>query len=223
MTAKEYLDQNKAGFENDSIAREKFKHIIESNRIKTVIETGTYLGSTTKWFSQWADKVYTVEVNAENYEKARWNLKDCKNVECHFGNSVDVLSKISNKITAHNISPYGGPLFLFLDAHWNNYNPLIDELSFIAKNLSLPFIAIHDFKVPGHPELGFDSYKGQDYDWEWIKESVESIYGKDGFEVEYNSEATGAKRGIIYLSPKQKTLDIKLESVLDEDTDSITD
>lgn len=195
MTRQEYLEQNKAGFENDKFAREKFKHIIESNNIKTVIETGTYLGSTTKWLSQWADTVHTIEVNPENYSKAVKNLRENNNVEVWQGNSAELLKEI---LPLHKDEP----LFIFLDAHWESYNPLIDELKVIADNKLKPIIAIHDFKVPGKPELGYDSYQGQDYDWSWIRSSVENIYGED-YTIEYNSEATGAKRGIIYIHPKK--------------------
>lgn len=193
MTRQEYLKQNEVGFENDSFAREKFKHIIESNNIKTVIETGTYLGSTTKWLSQWTDTVHTIELNPENYNKAVRNLKENRNVEVWHGNSSELLKEI---LALHKDEP----LFIFLDAHWNDFNPLLDELKVIADNKLKPIIAIHDFKVPGHPELGFDSYNGQDYDWDWIKDSVKEIYGED-FTVEYNSEAAGAKRGIVFIYP----------------------
>jgi hypothetical protein len=61
---------------------------------------------------------------------------------------------------------------------------------------------IHDFKVPDHPELGFDSYDGQDYEWDWIEGHVEAIYGKDGYIKSYNTDAVGAKRGVVVIEPK---------------------
>ena len=187
-----YIAQNKLGFEGDVFAKEKMKHIIESNGIKTIVETGTYLGSTTKWFSQWADKVHTFEVKQDHFNKAKEALKGCNNITMHLGNSAYELSKV--------IGDLSDKTFFFLDAHWEDYNPLLDELKVIADSGLKPIIAIHDFKVPDHPELGFDSYKGQDYDLEWIKPSLKLIYGED-YLIKYNTEATGAKRGIIYIYP----------------------
>ncbi len=198
MTAQEYLTQNLAGFENDIFAKDKFKQLIIENEINLFIETGTYLGSTTKLLSQWCENIITIEVNKNHFNKAKDALKDVSNIEMILGSSEEVLG---NVLSGTNIKDK--KIGIFLDAHWMAYNPLIDELNVIAKNNIKPvFIAIHDFKVEGHPELGFDSYGGQDYNWDWIKESVVLIYGEDGFKVEYNSEATGAKRGIVYLYPK---------------------
>ncbi len=195
MTTQDYLKQNLAGFENDSFARDKMKSLIFDNGVTVVIETGTYLGSTTKQFAQWCDKVYTIEINEENYIKARKNLKGT-NVKQFLGSSDVVLDDLLHDIDKNE------NVFFFLDAHWNDYNPLLNELAIIAKHGLKPWISVHDFKVPDHPELGYDTYGTIVYEWDWIKRSVENIYGKDGYTVEYNSEATGAKRGIIYLQPK---------------------
>lgn len=198
MTKQEYLMQNLAGFENDIFAKAKFRELIKDKKVEVFIETGTYLGSTTKHLAQWCEQVFTIEINPINFAKAEEALKDIHNISMNLGSSEKILEillsdgKFDNKVTAY-----------LLDAHWMEYNPLIDELNVMVKYNQKPaFIAIHDFKVPNHPELGYDSYRGQDYDLDWIKESIDKIYGEDGYTVEYNSEATGARRGIIYLQPK---------------------
>lgn len=195
MTAEDYLKQNLAGFENDTIAKEKMKSLIIGNNVKTVIETGTYLGATAKHFDQWCKNVLTIEVKKEHFDQAWENLKGT-NVQQFLGSSEQVLDKILNDVDKES------GIFFFLDAHWEAYNPLLDELAVIAKHGIKPIIAIHDFKVPDHPELGFDTYGEIVYEWNWIKNSIETIYGLDGYTVEYNSEATGARRGIIYILPK---------------------
>jgi hypothetical protein len=65
-------------------------------------------------------------------------------------------------------------------------------------------ILIHDFRNPNNPELGYDQYGDIIYEWSWIKESIEKIYGVDGYDFWYNQEAVGAKRGVIVLKPKYK-------------------
>lgn len=196
MTEQEYKQQNRLGFEGDTVAKEKMQKLITANDIKTVIETGTYLGSTTKHFSEWAEQVHTIEIKKEHFLEARDFLQDKKNVIMYHGNSPETLDNILSNIDKHEL------LFIFLDAHWNEYNPLLDELAVIAKHGFRPVIAIHDFKVPGHPELGFDQYKDITYEWNWIEESVKKIYHGVNFTIEYNHKATGAKRGIIYIYPE---------------------
>lgn len=198
MTAQDYLDQNAKGFEGDSYLKAEFERLIAKNDIKTIIETGSYLGATTRQFCQMVDNVITIEINKEYHEiaKARGVTGNSRQAHYDFGNSVDLLPRIIPQ-ARH----YGNILF-FLDAHWNDYNPLLDELAIIADEELRPCIAIHDFKVPDHPELGYDSYAGQDYEWSWIEESINNIYGKDGYTYHYNSQAEGAMRGVIFIEPK---------------------
>lgn len=200
MTQQQYIEQNALGFEGDSILKETFERIIKSNKISWIIETGTYYGATTKHLAGWTEKVDTIEVVEENYKKAIINNEDLKNVTFHLGSSEKVMDKLFSDFNKKGRRPN---LFCFLDAHWQEYNPLLDELAVIAKWKWKPIIAIHDFKVPGHPELGFDTYKDIVYEWGWIKEGIEKIYGVNGYRVEYNSEATGAKRGVIFIYPKK--------------------
>lgn len=196
MTQKEYLQQNAAGFENDHFARETFKLLIDANGIDVIIETGTYLGSTTEHFAQWVPEVHTIEIKQHHFDQAAKKLAGVRNVNMHLGNSADCLPGIIESLRAN------AKVFIFLDAHWEDYNPLLDELDIIKDAGIRPIIAIHDFKVPDRPEFGFDSYNGQDYDWDWISEKIEMIYGEQGYTVFYNTEAAGAMRGIIYIKPE---------------------
>lgn len=200
MTQQEYIAQNALGFEGDSILKDKFEKVIKDNKISWIIETGTYYGATTKHLASWADKVDTVEIVSENYQKALETLKEVTNVSAHLGNSPEVMDRLFSQFNKKGRRPN---LLCFLDAHWQEYNPLLDELSVIAKWKWKPIIAIHDFKVPEHSELGFDTYKDITYEWDWIKGSIEKIYGAYGYAVEYNSEAVGAKRGVIFIYPKK--------------------
>lgn len=195
MTQQEYIKQNEKGFEGDTILHQTFKDLCKKHKIKHIIETGTYLGHTTKHLSKMCKKVDTIEVVKDNYDNAMTHLSKLKKVTQHLGSSEKVLENILPE------SDEG--LFIFLDAHWNEYNPLLDELKVIANKGLKPIIAIHDFKVPNRPELGFDVYNrlGIVYEWNWIYKSIEAIYGVGGYEIEYNSEATGAKRGVIFIYP----------------------
>lgn len=197
MTKQDYYNQNRLGFEGDIYLKQKFAEIIKQHKITWIIETGTYLGSTTAHLCSMCPRVDTVEVNEQHYKVAVDYLRDRKNVTLHLGNSPQVLATL--------IPPRSGKrsaLFVFLDAHWGQYNPLLDELAVIATSKYKPVIAIHDFKVPNNPELEYDVYKDFRYEWQTIHASVDKIYGPGNYHVEYNTQATGAKRGVIFIYPK---------------------
>jgi len=190
----EYERRNLRGFEDDQIMASRVKRLIAENDIDLTIELGTYLGGTTRRLALMCDHVITVEINLDHFVRSQENLELCKNVDMFYGSSVDVLENLLDKIDKK--------IFIFIDSHWGENNPLLRELEIIAKSGLKPILAIHDFKVPGHPELGFDTYKNIVYEWEWIRPSIEKIYGADGFTIEYNSKAEGAMRGMIYIFPK---------------------
>jgi predicted O-methyltransferase YrrM len=189
----EYDRRNLKGFEGDEIMASRIKELIKQYNINLVIEGGTYIGGTTRRFAMMCDEVVTIEINLEYFERAQQTLELCRNTQMYFGSTVDLLPEILRIYKNKNI-------LFFSDAHWQEFNPMLVELEIIYKSGLKPVIAIHDFKVPGHPELGFDTYKDIVYEWEWIRPSIEKIYG-DKFTLEYNSKAEGAMRGILYILP----------------------
>lgn len=200
MTTQEYEQRNALGFEGDNFIAEEIKSLVGKFKINSIIETGTYLGFTTIRLAEYAP-VNTFEVNQDYYLKALQTIdnNNKKNINAWYSDSaqgVDSLLKKQDK--SHK------PLF-FLDAHWGDVCPLKAELLAIAKNKVKPVIVIHDWKVPNEPTLGFDSYKGQAFTYEWIKPELDSIFGLDGYDYHYNSDkmSSGAKRGVIYVYPKK--------------------
>lgn len=198
MTFQQYVEINKQGFEGDTYLKDRVQKLINQYNIKTVMETGTFKGSTTIQFADMVNDVYTTEVNPEYYKEAlaKFSANKKDNIHPNLGSSVEILPKLLTTISQPQM------LLFFLDAHWGPNNPLIEELKIIAEHRLKPVIVIHDFKVPGHPELGYDTYGGQDYEWSWIADSIDNIYGKDNYIVSYNSEAVGMKRGVIFITPK---------------------
>lgn len=181
-------------FNGDFLVMEEFIRLKEEFDLKVVIETGTYHGDTTKALADIFPEVHTIELSEDYQRIAKRNVGENENVYFHLGSSPAVMEEMIPR-------GWDPGLLIFLDAHWNDYNPLIDELKVIAGKKIKPIIAIHDFKVPGK-DFGFDSYAGQDYDYAWIENSLIEIYGVGGFGYYYNSEAKGSQRGIIYILPK---------------------
>src|SRR3972149_10440332 len=179
----------------DIFAQKEFMRLQKEFNLKIAIETGTCLVYTTAFLATFFDEVRTVE-SSESYRNiARHNrLVNLPNVITYLGSSIDLMKKLLNGCKEG--------VFVFLDAHWGDFCPLKDELRAVANSGIEPVIAIHDFVVPNHPELGFDSTHNQPFTFEWLKESFDAIYGEDNYNYHYNSEATGAMRGIIYITTK---------------------
>lgn len=185
------------GFNGDIYLFEKVQELIKSYKVNRIIETGTHEANTTLVLATLGIKVDTIEIN-ENYFNASYkHLKDLENVAIYKGSSPNILRKIL---------PYKlvDKILFYLDAHWYDYNPLIDELKIIsAYGLNNCVIVIHDFKNPNHPEFGFDKFpNGDEYTLDKIEKYLKDIYGENKYNVEYNEKATGAMRGVIFISPK---------------------
>lgn len=179
-------------FCDDTFLAAEFKKLVDQHGVKTIIETGTYLGDTTPALAKLVPTVHTIEVNADYFDRSAKRLSTIPNITRHFGSSPAKLAEIFK--TAEQ------PMLLFLDAHWYSYCPLLDELAVVAEAKMKPIIIIHDFKSPNNPNLGFDMFGDQEYNWDLISKHVHAIYG-DNVTVSYNTEATGARRGAIFLIP----------------------
>lgn len=185
-------------FNGDSYVCKEFLKLKEQFLLDCVIETGSCFYSTAKWFGENFDKVLTVEINEEFAKHGRHKVADMQNVFAGIGDSVDFISQL--KI----LTDIDNNCIFFLDAHWNDVCPLLKELEAISK-LSYkqpPIIVIHDF-FTGNPALGYDTYKGQPFTYDWISSHINVL--KKSFNCDYsfyyNTELEGAKRGVIYITP----------------------
>ena len=180
----------------------EFEKLVLKFDIKTIIETGTYLGDTTKTICSMVENVHTIESCYNNYLISVENLKTYKNIVLHFGHSQDILrTLIPQKIKK--------PIMFFLDAHGEDYNPLLEELNIIGKYAKDSIIAIHDFLVPNHSELGFDYFPilqngikigCTPLHFNLIKHDIKECF--NGYNYYYNDISEGANRGIIYIYPE---------------------
>jgi len=180
----------------DKIAQAEFKRLQQEFNLKNCIELGSCLGYTAAWLATFYEHVRTVEINSTFLHIATMNrLGDLPNVTTYLGDSVSLLPQM--------LEGWGDDTFIFIDSHWGAITPAPSELDLIAAHGMKPVIAVHDFQVPNHPELGYDCYDGdKPFSFAWLKPHLDNIYGADGYDHYYNSEALGAKRGILYVTPK---------------------
>ena len=115
------------------------------------IETGTYLGDSTKFLSKISDNVYTIEPSKKYFDAAKELLLEHKNIVILNGTSEDCLEDIISRIYTENIS-------FWLDGHYSggdtfegeNHSPVLFELEIIKKylnNFKKINILIDDFRI----------------------------------------------------------------------------
>lgn len=191
-TAAEHGD----AFNRDHLLAAAVLRLRERFGLRHAIETGTYHGTTTEWLAKHFATVHSIEVNPTYFAQAAERLRGLPNVTLHEGSSAILLERLLATAPPRTL--------VFLDAHWGP-NPLRGELACMARAAGArPLLMIHDFCVPGHPELGFDAYpdQGISYDWAYVADAVRLVYG-DRFRVFYNSKAAGSQRGCCFVVPEE--------------------
>ena len=99
------------------------------------------------------------------------------------------------------IKSAGQSVLFFLDAHFEAHCPLLQELKAIAEAGIKPVIVIHDFQVPGRPVLASTLGRVSRSGSHGYARRFNAIYGANGYGHFFNHEATGARRGVIYIHP----------------------
>ena len=158
-----------APFSGCNYSKKLITKLMRELRVKQVVETGTYLGHTTKYMAETFPDVQikTVELNADHYTNAKKKFAEQKNVECFHGSSDQFMKEFkSNGLTT----------LYYLDAHWNDYNPLRKEIQHIvSKSSGKDIIVIDDCEVthrnfwadqvPGGGKICLDYVKDL-FDWD---------------------------------------------------------
>jgi len=191
------LMQNQNGpFNEDHFIEKEILKLRDEHNIKTVIELGTFTGRTSEFFAKNFENFYGCEINPEYFAFAKERLR-------FYGNAF-VFNQDSESFLNEILPLEGkGKVLIFQDSHWGDHWPIINELQIIQSKGLKPVIVIHDFKVPGHEnDLGYDSYKGVDLGMELVEDALAGVY-EGCFQATFNSpeKATGAKRGVAYITP----------------------
>ncbi len=168
----------------------------------SIVETGTYRGTTTAFFAASGLPVFTIEAQARNYGYAKARLRRLENVHLIHGDSRAALRELFRG----NTLPEAGFPFVYLDAHWKDDLPLADELDVVFALRPDALVMVDDFEVPGDPDYGFDNYgPGKAL----TPSYVEAVTQRRDLIAFYprapGREETGAKRGCTVMASRTLT------------------
>ena len=171
-----------------------------------IVETGTFLGTTTEFFAQLGLPVTTAENNLEFAVQARERLRRWQNVDFQQADSVQVLRKLTRDPIDR-----GVPTLFYLDAHWQNHLPLREEAELAFGHFAKAVVLVDDFVVPDDAGYGFDDYgPGKRLDLDYLLRGQLpplSIY----FPAALSRQETGARRGCVVA-----TADAAIAGILDQ-------
>lgn len=173
----------------------RLAEIIIARGITTVVETGIDKGGSTFLFSHMAERVVGIDNVAERVDAVAAALAQdgVTNVTLLQMNSPDGLRTLvdGGLDAAHTL--------FFLDAHWQAYWPLKDEIRAIPRRQGV--LVMHDARVPGCPDLGVDEYDGQELSYEYLQDVLTEW--SPAHVVEYNdSTAEFPHRGVMFVYPE---------------------
>jgi hypothetical protein len=116
-------------------------------------------------------KVLSVDNDRRSFETVRAVFGANSNIQLFWENSPDFLEGLIDRRQVTS-----GKVMFYLDAHWERYWPLRDELKQVLR-LDSSVVVIDDFFVPGrsdnsrpHGDFGFDFYAGRILDWAYISD-----------------------------------------------------
>lgn len=115
--------------------------------VTVFVETGTFLGGTTRWAAKHFKDVYTIELSEQLYKVSSTALKKLGNVQPLLGDSREKLSEILASIVDRRAVHW-------LDGHWSgqgtsgssNECPLLDEIKILTERIN-DIILIDDARL----------------------------------------------------------------------------
>jgi predicted O-methyltransferase YrrM len=135
------------------IRTEIARRLIIECKIARIVETGTFLGTTTEFFAKFGIPVITAESNPDYAQKSAARLSKWKNVDLRAHDSIRVLQELTRESIDRSV-----PTLFYLDAHWENHLPLREEAELAVMHFAKAVLLIDDFAVPDDPGYGFDDY-----------------------------------------------------------------
>jgi len=164
--------------------------------VEVVVETGSFRGGSTEFFAKtFKLPVHSVELNPVYHRYVCLRLSNLKGLHLVQSDSRDFLRKLTLEKSIASKFP-----FFYLDAHWWEDLPLMEEIRIIAKAWCKFVVLVDDFRVPGDQGYGFDDYgAGKILELQSFRE-FKNLNLACFFPTLPSSEETGLKRGCVVFS-----------------------
>jgi hypothetical protein len=187
-----------------------FESIVAECSPVVIVETGTYLGTTTEYLAATRLPIYSVDHDRRAFRFAKTRLWRRRNVHLKRGDSRAALRAWLDG-PLHNDG--GGPVLFYLDAHWDADLPLNDEIVVIFNRCSNAVVMIDDFSVPFDNGYGYDDYGDtKALVLAYIEQAVCSFQLRVFYPSTPSAEETGERRGCVVLV-RETSLVRKMESL----------
>ena len=114
-------------FNGDRFVCNEFIKLKEKFGLNVAVETGSCLYSTTKWLGENFNNVHTIELSEEYSKHGIHKVSGMLNVHPQIGDSVSFLERMCQTLI------FNDKCIFFLDAHWGQNCPLMQELDVLTK------------------------------------------------------------------------------------------
>lgn len=193
-----YAAGDDIGFNGQKIRKEIYRYLCDKFNFEVMVETGTYTGNTTGYMAQTTKlPVFTCEANGILAALARKRLSGMANINFYLMDSRNFLESLIETDVINKKA------FIYLDAHGYDDLPLKEEIDIICKKWKEFVIMVDDFKVPGDPGYGYDSYGRKNV---LAIENFSSVILQNElvpfFPTHGSTKESGAKRGSVILTKK---------------------
>ncbi len=186
------------GFNSQFVRASILLYLIRELCFDEFWETGTHIGDTSLLVAAQAKvRIASCELNQDYFKLADETLKP-------FGKRVELFNEDSRVFLRRLVARRSAERpFVYLDAHWYEELPLLQEIEIIINSNVEFLIVIDDFEVRADSGFGYDEYAESKLSLDYIHESVDRP-GIAAFQPAYASSVeSGCKRGYILLASAQ--------------------
>jgi hypothetical protein len=172
-----------------------FDQLLQELKIVTIVETGTFRGTTTNYMAKAGLPVFSCELRPRYFHYCALRLANISNIRLERADSRRFLCELLDE----NLLPPGPALF-YLDAHWEYDLPVWEEIDQIFSRHPLPVIMVDDFRVPTDSGFAYDDYgEGKCLSVTNLHEAV-TVRPSMFFPKYASADETGARRGCVVLA-----------------------
>jgi len=172
-----------------------FDQLLQELKIVTIVETGTFQGSTTDYMAKAGLPVFSCELRTRYFHYSSLRLANIPNVRLERADSRRFLRELFDE---NRLPP--GPALFYLDAHWEHDLPLWEEIDEIFSRHPSPVVMVDDFRVPTDSGFAYDNYgKGKCLSVTNLHEAV-TARPSMFFPKHASADETGARRGCVVLA-----------------------